>query len=90
MRFEPLDTAQGTICGLKGSQVLGQPSLDLIGSGSIQGAAVVFAKLLRCIESYQRLAFNIYYPILAVQVTASFSYCEPLTFELALTYRVPR
>lgn len=76
------DTAQGAICTLKGSQVLGQPSSGLIGSGSIQGAAVVFAKLLRCIESYQRLAFNVYYPILAFLLTASFSYCEPVVFEL--------
>ena len=85
------DIAQGApICGLKGLQVLGEPSAELIGSGSIQGAAVVFAKLLGRIESYQRLAFTIYYPILAVQVTASLSYCEPLTFELTLTYRMPR
>lgn len=69
---------------------MGQPSPALIESGSIKGAAVVFAKLWRCIESYQRLASNIYYPILAVQVTASFSYREPVTFELALAYRMPR
>lgn len=61
------DTAQGAICTLKGSQVLGQASVSLIGAGSIQGAAVVFAKLLRCIQSYQRLALNIYYPILALK-----------------------
>lgn len=75
-------TAQPAICVLKGSQVLGQAPAGLIGGGSIQGAAVVFAKLLRCIKSYQRLASYIYYPILAVQVTASFSYCEPVAFKL--------
>lgn len=79
------DVAQDAICVPKGLAGLGtilrKHDWGRLHPGRCSSVRQAFA-VHGCIESYQRLAFNIYYPILAVQVTASFSYCEPLTFEL--------